>query len=57
MARWKEIEEVESVGPPLQATIADSKPRDSLADKNKPWIKATLKTWQKAVKKHNLKGG
>lgn len=35
-ARWKEIEEGGSVGPPLQAVIADKKLVDNLENKNNP---------------------
>ena len=55
-ARWKEIEEEGSVGPPIQAAMADKKLSDSLTNKNNPWIKTTLKIWHKVVRKYNLKG-
>ena len=42
-ARWKEIEEEGSVGPPIQAAVADKKLADNLTNKNNPWIKTTLK--------------
>ncbi|XP_049891866.1 uncharacterized protein LOC126384694 [Epinephelus moara] len=55
-ARCKEIEEGGSVGPPIQAAMADKKLVDSLTNKNNPRIKTTLKTWHKVVRKYNLKG-
>lgn len=50
-ARWKEIEQGGSGGPPFQAAMADS-----LTNKNNPWIKTTLNIWRKVVRKYNTKG-
>lgn len=36
--------------------MADPKLQNDLTNKNNPWIKTTLKAWQKVVKKYNLKG-
>lgn len=51
-SRWKDIEE--QAGPPIQAMIADYKLQIYLKDPDNPWIKFTLKIWNKVCQEHKL---